>query len=162
MIIFNVSRSCFLNHFEYRFFFKGVNVDNKGEKFKQMIYDTLAHYYPNQEPFVYCGVVDKYKTVVNLRKIENSSHIKPFEQTPNYAEFIGEMGFSSFKEMCCDTILLVEGVTEVKSVKQFLRQLGKDHTIVLIPLGGRQFITSGRQAELAELGRLSKKYCCSN
>jgi len=81
---------------------------------------------------------------------------KPFEQTPNFAEFVGEMSFSSFKEMGFDTILLVEGVTEVKAIQQFLRALKKDHQVVVIPLGGNQLIRGGVQAELAELKRLSK------
>src|SRR2546428_7327540 len=44
---------------------------------------------------------------------------------------VGEMSFSSFKEMGFDTILLVEGVTEVKAIQQFLRALKKDHQVVV-------------------------------
>src|SRR6185312_17145221 len=69
--------------------------------------------------------------------------------------FVGEMSFSSFKEVGCDQILLVEGVTEVKAVQQFLRALRKDHTTVLLPLGGSQLIRGGVQQELQELTRLS-------
>jgi ABC-type Mn2+/Zn2+ transport system ATPase subunit len=85
-----------------------------------------------------------------------ASTVRPFEQTQNFAEFVGEMSFSSFKEMGHETILLVEGVTEVKAVQQFLRLLGKDHTVVVVPLGGGQFIRPGMLAELSELTRLSK------
>jgi hypothetical protein len=67
------------------------------------------------------------------------------------------MSFSSFKEIGCDRILLVEGVTEVKAVQQFLRALGKDHTIVIIPMGGGQLIRGGVQQELHELTRLSTR-----
>ncbi len=80
--------------------------------------------------------------------------VKPFDQTPNYAEFLGEMSFSSFKELGFDKLLLVEGVTEVKAVQQFLRLLRKDHEIVVIPLGGSQFIAPGREQELYELTQI--------
>src|SRR2546427_13297070 len=60
------------------------------------------------------------------------------------------------KEMGFDTILLVEGVTEVKAIQQFLRALKKDHQVVVIHLGGSALIRGGVQAELAELARLSE------
>jgi len=92
----------------------------------------------------------------SFQKDEGKAVARPFEQTTRYAEFAGEMSFSAFKELGHDTVLLVEGVTEVKAVQQFLRVLGKDHIIVVIPLGGRQLIKGGVQAELAELKRLSQ------
>ena len=94
--------------------------------------------------------------IFTFQKINDCGTVKQFEQTPNYAEFIGEMSFSSFKEVGCDRILLVEGVTEVKAIQQFLRHLRKDHTTVLLPLGGSQMIRGGVQQELHELIRLSK------
>lgn len=94
--------------------------------------------------------------VYSFQKDIYRSIAKPFEQTPNFAEFVGEMSFSSFKEMGFDTILLVEGVTEVKAVQQFLRALKKDHQVVVIHLGGSALIRGGVQVELAELKRLSK------
>ena len=94
--------------------------------------------------------------VYSFQKDGYRSIAKPFEQTPNFAEFVGEMSFSSFKEMGFDTILLVEGVTEVKAIQQFLRALKKDHQVVVIHLGGSALIRGGVQAELAELARLSK------
>jgi hypothetical protein len=94
--------------------------------------------------------------IYTFQKINDCGTVKPFEQTPNYAEFIGEMSFSSFKEVGCDRVLLVEGVTEVKAIQQFLRHLRKDHTTVLLPLGGSQMIRGGVQQELHELSRLSQ------
>jgi hypothetical protein len=94
--------------------------------------------------------------VYAFQKPANNAVARPFEQTPNFAEFVGEMSFSSFKELGHDSILLVEGVTEVKAVQQFLRVLRKDHQIVVIPLGGAQLIRGSVQAELAELKRLSQ------
>jgi ABC-type phosphate transport system ATPase subunit len=93
--------------------------------------------------------------IYTFQKIDGSGTVKPFEQTPNYTEFVGEMSFSSFKEVGCDRVLLVEGVTEVKAIQQFLRALRKDHSTVLLPLGGSQMIRGGVQQELNELTRLS-------
>lgn len=83
--------------------------------------------------------------------------IRPFEQTPNFAEFAGEMSFSAFKELGHERILLVEGTTEVKAVQQFLRLLGKEHEVVVLPLGGSALIRGGVEAELHELTRLTDK-----
>ena len=93
--------------------------------------------------------------IYTFRKEGDAAVVKRFEQTPNYAEFLGEMSFSSFKEIGCDQVLFVEGVTEVKAIQQFLRHLRKDHRIVLLPLGGSQLIRGGVQQELQELIRLS-------
>lgn len=94
--------------------------------------------------------------VYSFQKDGYRSIARPFEQTPNFAEFVGEMSFSSFKEMGFDTILLVEGVTEVKAIQQFLRALRKDHKVVVIHLGGSALIRGGVIPELAELARLSR------
>lgn len=93
--------------------------------------------------------------IYSFQNTNGQSLVKPFEQIPNYAEFVGEMSFSAFKEMGCDRILLVEGVHDVKTVQQFLRMLRKDHRIVIIPLGGDQLARGGIEAELSELNRLS-------
>jgi len=82
--------------------------------------------------------------------------VRAFEELRNPAEFLGEMSFSTFKDMGSDGILLVEGVTEVKVIQQILRKFGTDRNLVLIPLGGRQLITAGRVQELEEIKRLSK------
>ena len=81
--------------------------------------------------------------------------VRPFEATPSYAQFLGELSFSSFKEMGCDCILLVEGVNDVKVIQQLLRLFGKEHTTVILPLGGDQLVTGTREYELNELRRLS-------
>jgi energy-coupling factor transporter ATP-binding protein EcfA2 len=82
--------------------------------------------------------------------------VRSFEATPTYSEFLGELSFSVFREMGCDRILLVEGVTDVKVVQQFLRLVQKEHSTVILPLGGDQLVTGGREMELQELRRLSQ------
>src|SRR5258706_10963502 len=66
------------------------------------------------------------------------------------------MSYSSFADLGHDRLLLVEGVTEIKAVQQFLRILGKDHTTVVLPLGGSAMIRAGVEGELAELRRISR------
>lgn len=95
--------------------------------------------------------------IYSLQKDGSVSTCRSFEQTPNYVEFLGEMSFSSFKEMGCERILLVEGVSDVRTIQQFLRKLGKDHRIVILPLGGDQLAKSNMEVELYELTRISSK-----
>jgi len=60
-------------------------------------------------------------------QLKNScSEVTLYEKTPNYIEFLGEMSFAAYKEMGFESILLVEGVSDVKTIQQFLRKLKKD------------------------------------
>lgn len=95
--------------------------------------------------------------IYSFTRTETGSSCHLFEQTPNYAEFVGAMGFSSFKELGFESILLVEGVTDVRTIQAFLRFYGKDHKVVVIPLGGDQLAKGGMEHELKELSRISKR-----
>jgi predicted ATPase len=93
--------------------------------------------------------------IYSFQRCESGNLARVFEQTPRYAEFLGELSYASFRELGHDLVLLVEGVTEVRAVQQFLRLLGMDHRTVVIPLGGAQLIGSGTEYELQELKRLA-------
>jgi predicted ATPase len=93
--------------------------------------------------------------IYSFQKGERGPLVRPFEATPNYIEFLGELSFSVFKEMGHDRLLLVEGVNDVKAMQQLLRLVKKEHTTVILPLGGNQLAASGRELELGELTRLS-------
>jgi len=82
--------------------------------------------------------------------------VSPFERTPNYAEFAGELSFSTFRELGFMHLLMVEGPSEVKTVQQLLRLLGRDHEVVVLHLGGESTITRGRSVELGELKRITE------
>jgi predicted ATPase len=71
-----------------------------------------------------------------LREADGDSKVRPFASTPRLSEFLGEMSFSSHKELGFEKVLLVEGPTEVKTVQQFLRMISKDHKVLLLPLHG--------------------------
>ena len=92
-----------------------------------------------------------------IKKKGSFSVVKDFTQNSGeYAEFLGEMSFSAYQNLGFNKILLVEGVTEVQAFQQFLRKLKKDHEVVILPLGGSQFINGTTAQELGELKRLSE------
>ncbi len=93
--------------------------------------------------------------IYTVRQIEEKSFVKPFEQIGNLVEFLGEMSFSAYQEIGFKKILLVEGITEIKTFQQFLRLFHKDHDVVFIPLGGSQFKNWKIEFELGELKRIS-------
>lgn len=64
------------------------------------------------------------------------------------------MGFSLWREIGFEKIFLVEGPTEVRTMQQFLRLVGKDTKIFVMPLGGAGMINGKRDYELGELKRI--------
>lgn len=88
--------------------------------------------------------------------VEGESRLVPLESIPRLSEFLGELSFSGYREIGFDKILLVEGVTDVKTAQQLLRFYRKDHKVVVLPLGGTQFITGSRETELQEIKRISE------
>ena len=83
------------------------------------------------------------------------SKVTPFDGTPNLSEFLGELSYSSYQALGFEKILLVEGVTDVRTVQQFLRKQRSDHRILLLPLGGNALIDGRRELELSELKRIT-------
>lgn len=90
-----------------------------------------------------------------LRKEHGVSRVVPYDATPNLPEFLGAMSYSSYQALGFNRVLLVEGPTEVRTVQQFLRKLGKDHEVLLLQLGGASLINARREHELGELKRLN-------
>jgi energy-coupling factor transporter ATP-binding protein EcfA2 len=95
--------------------------------------------------------------IYSIQKGPLGPMVRPFEQTPNYLQFLGELSFSTFKEMGHETLLLVEGVNDVKVLQQLLRLVKKEHTTVILPLGGNALASGERELELNELTRLSDR-----
>ncbi|MBI4506315.1 MAG: hypothetical protein HY691_12335 [Chloroflexi bacterium] len=81
--------------------------------------------------------------------------MEPYEGTARLAEFLGELNYASYREVGFDKLLLVEGPSEVKTLQQLMRCFGKDHKVVLLPLGGGSMINGSREAELTEIKRIS-------
>ncbi len=89
------------------------------------------------------------------REAGEPSEITSYEETPQLSEFLGELSYSSYRELGFDRILLVEGPTEVQTIQQFLRLYGKDHQVVLMPLGGSSLINGKVEPQLHEIKRIS-------
>jgi ABC-type cobalamin/Fe3+-siderophores transport system ATPase subunit len=85
------------------------------------------------------------------KQSDGDSVVKPLEGTPRYAEMLGEMNYGSYKALGFDKILLVEGPTEVKVIQHFLRSIGKEHQIVLLPMHG----SWPDEVELSEISRIT-------
>jgi hypothetical protein len=100
------------------------------------------------------AMADRVYAVKRIKQGESTVH--PLEGVPRYAEFLGELSFNGYQELGFDSIVLVEGPTEVRTIQQFLRQLKKDHKIVLLQLGGGSMINGAREQELQELTRIPK------
>jgi ABC-type multidrug transport system ATPase subunit len=119
---------------------------------------ALAAYAPEATLFATHSIGLARSTAERLYSTQRKNgvcYLREFGQITNYAEFAGELSFASFKEMGYDSILLVEGVTELKGFQHFLRLLNADKSVVVLPLGGDNIIKVNAEEELAELGRLS-------
>ena len=95
--------------------------------------------------------------IFSIQRKNGLVSVKPLEATRNYLEFMGELSFSTFKDLGHDRVLLVEGVNDVRVLQQFLRLVGKDHTTVVLNLGGDQLACANREPELSDIRRLSDK-----
>ncbi len=86
---------------------------------------------------------------------EFETEVRPYETIPRLSEFLGELSFAGYQEMGFEKILLVEGPSDVKTIQQILRMHGKEHQIVLLPLGGGTLINAGSEPQLHEIKRIS-------
>ena len=90
------------------------------------------------------------------RLLENWSTLAPLEATSRLGEFLGELSFSAYQELGFAGVLQCEGATDVTALQQLLRLVGRQHDIVVLPLGGENLIGSDREAELSEVMRITK------
>jgi energy-coupling factor transporter ATP-binding protein EcfA2 len=103
------------------------------------------------------GLARRADHVYSVMRENSTSVVKSLPGTRSYAELMGEMSFSAYRELGFDKILCVEGLNDVRAMQCFLRLLKLDQKFVVIPLGGRQFITADRVQELSELLRIAEK-----
>ncbi|MBL8822167.1 MAG: AAA family ATPase [Planctomycetia bacterium] len=96
-------------------------------------------------------------TIYSVTKLSDGvSTVTQYDATPNLPAFLGELSYSSYQALGFEKILLVEGVTDVRTMQQFLRKLHSDHRILLIPLCGNSLIDQNREYEIVELKRICK------
>jgi len=90
-----------------------------------------------------------------VSRAADSSKIELYDRTVSLVELLGELSFSAYREVGAEKLLLVEGTTDVKVMQQLLRKAGKEHTVVVLPLGGNSLARDGVEHELAELKRVA-------
>lgn len=95
--------------------------------------------------------------IVVQQDVLGRSSLRPFESVNNFSQLMGELSFSQFHELGFDRLLLCEGVTELKTLRQILRLWKLDTSVMLIPLGGTALIDAKRQDELSEFNRFGVK-----
>jgi len=96
--------------------------------------------------------------VYSVRKVgRDVREVRDFTGTRVLSEFLGELGFNAYQDLGFETVLLVEGPTDVTFVQQLLRLYGREHTVVLLPLGGSSMINAGSEMQLAEITRISPR-----
>jgi len=95
--------------------------------------------------------------VYSVRRVGDSREVRDFTATKALAEFLGELGFNAYQDLGFETVLLVEGPTEVTCVQQLLRYFQKEHRVILMPLGGSSMINGGSEIQLLEITRISQK-----
>lgn len=81
------------------------------------------------------------------------SSLRPFDSLNNFSQLMGELSFSQFHELGYNKLLLCEGVTEVKTLRQIIRHWKLDASVMIVPLGGDALIDARRQDELNEFKR---------
>jgi len=101
------------------------------------------------------ATADRIYTV--RRQNDGLSAVETLETTPRFSEFLGELGFSSYQDLGFDSLLLVEGPSELKAVQQLLCLYGKDHRVVLLPMGGTQMIAGAATTQLEEIKRITPR-----
>jgi hypothetical protein len=89
------------------------------------------------------------------RQADGTTHMHLFDRSPRLSQLLGELSYGGYAALGFEKILLVEGATEVKAIQQLLRHYGKDHQVLLLPLGGSNLINGTRDLELQEIKRIT-------
>lgn len=85
------------------------------------------------------------------------AELSPWEKHPSLSALLGQMGFGVSPEIGFEQVLLVEGRHDVKVFQQLLRLWGKDHKVLVLPLGGASMINAKAEDELRELTRITTR-----
>lgn len=94
---------------------------------------------------------------LSVQKRDDRSIVRPFDRTPNYAEFLGSLGIAGLQDLGWDRVLLVEGPKDVRTAQQLLRLYDKDRNTIVLPLGGDSMINGKITHELSEVRRLCER-----
>jgi len=98
------------------------------------------------------------ENVYSLRLIrDGETDVEPYAHTARLAEFLGELGYESLREIGFDRLLLVEGPSDLLAIKELLRKYGKEAKTVVFHLGGGDRATAMASAELAEVKQITDR-----
>jgi ABC-type cobalamin/Fe3+-siderophores transport system ATPase subunit len=95
--------------------------------------------------------------IYTVKKTPRGSEVKEYEKNPGLLELLGELSYSTYREFGFKKVLLVEGRTEIKTFQQFLRKYRQDQHILILSLGGKDFINEHSIEEMREIQRISDK-----
>jgi ABC-type cobalamin/Fe3+-siderophores transport system ATPase subunit len=96
--------------------------------------------------------------IYSTRKLEDGSvEVSDFAGTSRLSEFLGALSYSSYHALGYDTVILVEGPTELRAIQQLLRLYRKDHRTVILPLSGSSSINASADSQLEEVRRISTR-----
>lgn len=94
--------------------------------------------------------------IYTVRPIDRSqSVVRDYAATDNLVELLGELSFADWRDNGGSSVLLVEGKTDVKTVKQLLMRVRKAHDVVVVSMGGSDLVNAKSEHELAELAQLA-------
>lgn len=86
---------------------------------------------------------------------ERNSYLTEVDDPSTPVELLRDLQYSAFNMVGMSKILLVEGPTEVNTIRQWLRLFGKDGQVLPLHLGGSSSINKHSQGYLNELKRLN-------
>jgi ABC-type transport system involved in cytochrome c biogenesis ATPase subunit len=85
------------------------------------------------------------------------SAVHDHDAVPSLVEFLGELGFSGYRDLGFDQILLVEGSTDVRTIDAMRRVMRLRGNVILLPLGGSDQIKPGAEVHLAQLKQITDR-----
>jgi hypothetical protein len=88
-------------------------------------------------------------------KSDAGSRMTPYDAHPNLAEFLGGLQFGAYDLAGVRKVLLVEGKNEILTMMELLRKFDKEHQVVLIPLGGSEWINKKSKQSLIQVLRIT-------
>lgn len=91
----------------------------------------------------------------SVRRSGGASSVHPWESTPQISELLGELNYASFREIGHERILAVEGMQDVRPIKEILRLLRLEYSTLVIPLGGDEIQSDAAATTISELKRLT-------
>lgn len=92
--------------------------------------------------------------LVHRSPIGQSSTLSTPARIGSLAEFLGELGYSGYRDFGVERLLLVEGPNDVRVVDEFRRLLQLPSNVLVLPLGGSDVIHKAPGQQLAELTRI--------